>query len=98
MTGLKQAIRSTPAHVGAGMLVGGLATLLTGLPLVVVLGTLGGSWGEAVLGGIGVPIGIALTLLVLATILLALGGTAGGSVAWVLGRLVRNLRSHLQDE
>jgi hypothetical protein len=85
-------MRNTPAHVAAGILVGSLVLLLIGLPVTVVLGTLGGGWGEQLLGAVGVPIGILLTLVLVPVALFAVGGAIGGGIAWALGCLVRGTR------
>jgi hypothetical protein len=85
-------MRNAPAHVAAGILVGGLVTLSATLPVAVVFGTLGGSWGEKLLGAVGVPIGIAITFLLIPAALFAAGGAVGGSITWALGRLIQAAR------
>ena len=88
---LRGATRNTAAHIVVGSLVAGLLTLAATLPVVPVLGTLGGSWGEELFGGLGVPLGIALTFLLLPMASFTAGGAVGGSIAWLLGRLIRGV-------
>ena len=92
ITRLRAAMRNAPAHVAAGILIGGLSTLAAALPVAPVFLTLGGGWGEALLGPIGVPIGIALTVLLLLVASFSVGGALGGSISSVIGCLIGALR------
>jgi hypothetical protein len=89
---LGTAIRNAPAHVAAGILVVGLIASVAALPIAAVFGTLGGSWGEELLGTVGVPIGIALAFLLIPAAFFAAGGAVGGSLAWGVGRLILGAR------
>ena len=89
---VRRAMNETPAHLAVGILVGGTAAGLLSLPLAFVLGTLGGGWGEQLLGRLGVLLGIALTLIAVPAASFAAGGAAGGGLAWGLGWIVGRLR------
>jgi hypothetical protein len=91
MTG---ASKEAPPHIAAGILVGGLTTVMMGMPASVVLATLGGSWGERLLGSAGVPVGVIGTLVLVPVSLFALGGVLGAAVAWCVGRIMRMALSH----
>ncbi len=94
VAGLMQKARRVPAHIAAGILLGGLAAMPIGLPTAVVLGTLGGGWGERAFGPLGVPLGIALTLVLVPLTFFAVGGAFGGAIAWSLGRIIHSVRRH----
>jgi hypothetical protein len=91
---LVQKARSVPAHIAAGILLGGLAAMPVGLSSAVVLGTLGGSWGERAFGPIGVPLGLVLTMVLVPLTFFLLGGAIGAVIAWTLGRIIHSVRRH----
>ena len=86
------AMRNAPIHVVLGILFGGLISLRYSLFWAVVFATLGGAWGEHLLGRIGVPIGLLFALLFVPTFLFAVGGAIGGAVAWCLACLASHVR------
>jgi len=84
-----RAIQKTPAHVAWGILIGSVFALREGLLAAVVFGTLGGAWGEQQFGSIGVPLGILAAFVIACGMALVGGGAAGGTVAWLAGRIMR---------
>jgi hypothetical protein len=71
-----------------GRVLGALLALPFGVYYGVILGTFGGSWAEAYLGRLGIPIGILFAFVVVTIAFVALGAFIGGAIGLLAMRML----------